>query len=158
MEPITTPDLSPRPFGFKVERIMVSSPDVLFEAWTEKFDEWFAAPGTLIMKAEVNSVFFFETVFKTEEDLVEQRHPHYGRFLRLIPDRLIEFTWITGAGGTEGAETVVTIELEPRGNGTLLSLTHKGFPNEKSKSRHDSAWEMILEHLDQAEKPPELRP
>lgn len=149
MEPITVPDLSARPHGFKVERLMESSAEVLFAAWTEKFDEWFAAPGTLIMKAEINSVFFFETVFKTEEDLVEQRHPHYGRFLRLIPDRLIEFTWVTGAGGTEGAETVVTIELEPRGNGTYLSLTHKGFPHEKSKSRHDSAWKMILEHLDQ---------
>jgi uncharacterized protein YndB with AHSA1/START domain len=149
MEPITIPDLSSRPYGCKVERQMDSSPDVLFEAWTEKFDEWFAAPGTLIMKAEVNSVFFFETVFKTEADLVEQRHPHYGRFLRLIPNRLIEFTWLTGAGGTEGFETVVTIELEPSGNGTYLSLTHKGFPHEKSKSRHDSAWEMILKHLDQ---------
>ena len=149
MEPITIPDLSARPLGFTVERLMESKAEVLYQAWTEKFDEWFAAPGTLIMKAEVNSVFFFETLFKTEEDLVEQRHPHYGRFLRLIPNRLIEFTWLTGAGGTEGAETVVTIELEPVENGTQLSLTHKGFPNEQSKSRHDSAWEMILEHLDQ---------
>lgn len=149
MEPITTPDLSSRPHGFKVERKMKSSPEVLFKAWTEKFDEWFAAPGTLIMKAEVNSVFFFETVFKTELDNVEQRHPHYGRFLRLIPDQLIEFTWLTGAAGTKGAETVVTIELQPKQDGTLLSLTHKGFPDEESKSRHDSAWEMILEHLDQ---------
>ena len=152
MEPITVPDLSARPLGFKVERLMESQADTLYQAWTEKFDTWFAAPGTLIMKAEINSVFFFETVFKTEEDLVEQRHPHYGRFLRLIPDRLIEFTWLTGAGGTEGAETVVTIELGPSDNGTHLSLTHKGFPNEKSKSRHDSAWEMILEHLDQKMK------
>jgi uncharacterized protein YndB with AHSA1/START domain len=152
MEPLTIPDLSARPLGFTVERLMESTAEVLYQAWTEKFDEWFAAPGTLIMKAEVNSVFFFETVFKTEEDHVEQRHPHYGRFLRLNPNRLIEFTWLTGAGGTEGAETVVTIELEPRDNGTHLCLTHKGFPNEKSKSRHDSAWEMILEHLDQKMK------
>jgi uncharacterized protein YndB with AHSA1/START domain len=149
MEPITIPDLTARPLSFKVERLMKSPADVLYQAWTKKFDTWFAAPGTLIMKAEVNSVFFFETVFKAAEDTVEQRHPHYGRFLRLLPDRLIEFTWLTGAGGTEGAETVVTIELEQRDNGTHLSLTHKGFPNEQSKSRHDSAWEMILEHLDQ---------
>ena len=149
MEAITTPDLSARPLGFKVERLMESPPDVLFQAWTEKFDEWFAAPGTMIMKAEVNSVFFFETVFKAAEDSVEQRHPHYGRFLRLIPGRLIEFTWLTGASGTKGAETVVTIELEAKQSGTLLSLTHKGFPDEESKSRHDSAWEMILEYLDQ---------
>jgi uncharacterized protein YndB with AHSA1/START domain len=152
MEPISIPDLSARPLGFTVERLMESTAEVLYQAWTEKFDKWFAAPGTLIMKAEINSVFFFETVFKTEEDLIEQRHPHYGRFLRLNPNRLIEFTWLTGAGGTEGAETVVTIELEPRDNGTHLSLTHKGFPNEKSKSRHDSAWEMILEHLDRKMK------
>jgi uncharacterized protein YndB with AHSA1/START domain len=149
MEPITIPDLSTRPLGFTVERLMESPPDVLYKAWTEKFDEWFAAPGTLIMKAEVNSVFFFETVFKAAEDSVEQRHPHYGRFLRLIPERLIEFTWLTGASGTKGAETVVTIKLEPQQKGTLLSLTHKGFPDEESKSRHDSAWEMILEYLDQ---------
>ncbi len=149
MEPITIPDLSTRPLGFTVERIMESTPDVLYKAWTEKFDEWFAAPGTLIMKAEVNSVFFFETVFKAAEDSVEHRHPHYGRFLRLIPEHLIEFTWLTGASGTKGAETVVKIELEPKQNGTLLSLTHKGFPDEESKSRHDSAWEMILEYLDQ---------
>lgn len=149
MEPITIPDLSARPLGFTVERLMESAPDVLFKAWTEKFDEWFAAPGTLIMKPEVNSVFFFETVFKAAEDSVEQRHPHYGRFLRLQPDRLIEFTWLTGASGTKGAETVVTIELEPKQEGTFLSLTHKGFPDEESKSRHDSAWEMILEYLDQ---------
>ncbi|CAM4034342.1 SRPBCC family protein [Mesobacillus thioparans] len=149
MEPITMPDLTARPHGFTVERIMSSPPDVLFEAWTEKFDEWFAAPGTLIMKAEVNSVFFFETVFKLDEESEEQRHPHYGRFLQIVPNRLIEFTWLTGAGGTEGAETVVTVELNDHQNGTLLTLSHKGFPDEESKSRHDSAWEMILEHLDQ---------
>lgn len=149
MKPITVPDLSSRPLGFKVERLMESQADVLYQAWTEKFGEWFAAPGTLIMKAEVNSVFFFETVFKTELDLVEQRHPHYGRFLQMIPDRLVEFTWLTGAAGTKGAETVITIELQPKPEGTLLSLSHMGFSDEESKSRHDSAWEGILEYLDQ---------
>ncbi|RSD28407.1 SRPBCC family protein [Mesobacillus subterraneus] len=152
MEPITIPDLSARPLGFKVERIMKSQPDVLYRAWTEKFDEWFAEPGTLIMKAEVNSVFFFETVFKTSEQSEKMRHPHYGRFLKLVPDSLIEFTWLTGADGTKGAETVVTIELEPRDNGTLLSLEHKGFPDEESKGRHDDAWVMILEYLDEKMK------
>jgi uncharacterized protein YndB with AHSA1/START domain len=70
------------------------------------------------MTAKVNALFFWQTDFEG------QRHPHYGRFLRLEPDRLVELTWITGTGGTNGAETVVTIELTPRDSGTQLKLTH----------------------------------
>jgi uncharacterized protein YndB with AHSA1/START domain len=149
MNAITIPDLSARPHNLTVERVMQSPPDVIYKAWTEQFDQWFAAPGTLIMKAEVNAVFYFETIFKPDAESEAQRHPHYGRFLKLVQDNFIEFTWVTGAGGTKGAETVVTIELVAREKGTLVTLHHKGFPDEESENRHKTAWDFILEHLDQ---------
>jgi len=136
------PDLSDRPLQMTLERECAIPPLLVYQAWTVQLDRWFAQPGSVLMRQRVNEPFFFETL---HENI---RQPHYGRFLRLEPDRLIELAWVTGPLGTQGAETVVTIELMPTAAGTRLRLTHAGFVDEASRNRHSEAWPRVLDLLE----------
>jgi uncharacterized protein YndB with AHSA1/START domain len=140
------PEISTRPLRFTVERLMKASAASLYEAWTERFDCWFAEPGELMMVPEIDRPFFF----KNRRDWGS--HPHYGRFIELEKNSLVEMTWVTGEGATEGAETVLRIELTPREHGTLLRLTHSGFRDAQSKDGHEQNWPEGLETLDEALK------
>lgn len=118
---------------------MAASPDELYLMCTRRLSLWFADPGSVLSRPAVNEPFFFTA---------GGGHPHYGRYLRLIPERLVELTWVTGPDGTEGAETVLTVELSPHGAGTALLLTHAGFPNAAARDRHRESWPAVLEQLD----------
>ncbi|NYD52495.1 uncharacterized protein YndB with AHSA1/START domain [Actinomadura luteofluorescens] len=135
--PICPPDLSARPYRAIVDHPAGVPAGAVFRAWTERFDQWFAQPGEIVMRAEVNAPYFFQTFHEG------RRHPHYGRFLRVDPGRLIELTWLNEAG-TRGVETVLTVETSPRSSGSLLRLTHAGFPDDRTREEHETAWRSIL--------------
>ena len=137
------PDLSSRPFSMTVERTMTAAAELIYDAWTRRFDCWFAQPGELIMTPVVGSLFFFYNRHEWG------RHAHYGRFLELAENERVRMTWLTGAPGTYGDETVIEVELDAREGGTLLRLTHSGFSTENACEAHKDNWPAALETLDE---------
>jgi uncharacterized protein YndB with AHSA1/START domain len=72
-----------------------------------------------------------------------------GHFIEVVPPRRIVFTW-----GWEGnsipippGSSIVTIELEPADNGTLVRLTHSGLQAADVGELHRSGWERYLGRL-----------
>ena len=144
MSSIPRPDLSTRPLQTTCAHTLDARPEEVYGAWTKRFDLWFAQAGTVAMVPEPGRPYFF---YNRNE---WGRHPHYGRFLDLVANRLVEMTWVTGNGtpeGTEGAETILRIELAPQGGATELRLTHSGFVSEKSRDAHEENWPLALEAL-----------
>jgi uncharacterized protein YndB with AHSA1/START domain len=141
------PDLTDRPLRCTAERWMALSPATLYRAWTQQLERWFAAAGSVSMAPQVNAPWFFETEFAAHPGEPVQRHPHYGRFLSLVPDRLVETTWVTGTPGTAGVETVVTVAFEAQDGGTLVRITHAGFASAATCAGHAEAWPGVLDHL-----------
>ena len=72
-----------------------------------------------------------------------------GHFLEVVPPWRIVFTW-----GWEGntipippGSSVVTIELEPADNGTMVRLTHSGLQPTEIRELHRSGWVRYLDRL-----------
>jgi uncharacterized protein YndB with AHSA1/START domain len=63
-----------------------------------------------------------------------------SRITALDPPRLVAFTW------SKGGE--VTIELTPRGDRTLLTLTHRGVPDHGTLLNVGAGWHSHLDGLD----------
>lgn len=135
-------DVSARPHTMTVERQMKASAAALYEAWTHRFDRWFAEPGEILMWPEVDRPWFFLN------RKAWGSHAHHGRFVELEQDRLVVTTWLTPPPGTSGYETLVRVELTPNDGGTLLKLTHSGLHSAEIAEGHRTNWPLALEELD----------
>ena len=59
--------------------------------------------------------------------------------------RRIEYTWMSEA--TKGAESIVTLTMEPRGDETEVTLHHSGVPDDEMGLGHKDGWDWVLSML-----------
>jgi uncharacterized protein YndB with AHSA1/START domain len=73
-----------------------------------------------------------------------------GEYLEVDPPRRVTFTWgwENQAMKLPPGSTVVEVELEAEGDGTLLTLVHRGLPDDDSLALHADGWSRYLPRLD----------
>ena len=70
---------------------------------------------------------------------------HTGEYRVIEPPSLLSFTWISDHTGNR--PTLVTVELQERGGGTELTLTHRDLPDHEVDN-HRRGWTGIVAELD----------
>jgi uncharacterized protein YndB with AHSA1/START domain len=68
-----------------------------------------------------------------------------GSYVEIDRPRKLVFTWMGPL--TNNVNTLVTVELTPRGDETELVLTHERLPTQAIHEGHTRGWGHILDHL-----------
>jgi len=123
-----------------VARWIAASPPTVFAFFTdvERWTAWQGVGGTVDARAGGSLRVIMPDAAAAS-----------GRFIEVVPPRRIVFTW-----GWEGngipippGSSIVTIELEPAGSGTMVRLTHSGLQPADVRELHRSGWERYLDRL-----------
>ena len=67
-----------------------------------------------------------------------------GEYVAIEPHSRIVTTW---QWDDEVEETLVTIEIEPDGTGSTLTITHERFTDEETRANHLQGWNDCLDRL-----------
>ena len=121
-----------------LSRTIKAKPEEVFDVWLDTRSPggpWFGCER-VILQPVVDGLFYHGV-----------RHDgrmwaHYGRFIRLERPRSIEHTWVSEA--TRGVESIVTLDLVPRGDETALTLRHSNVPDDAMGRRHEEGWTFVL--------------
>ena len=125
----------------RVSRTIPAAPERVYDVWldhTSPGGPWYGSKKVII-DVEVDGLFFHAMEWEG------RTFAHYGRFLTLERGKRIEHTWMSPA--TQGLETVVDITLEKRGADTVLTIDHRGVPDDEMGRHHAQGWTWIADAL-----------
>jgi uncharacterized protein YndB with AHSA1/START domain len=96
----------------------------------------------LLAETDVRVGGRFRIVFRMASG---EEHDVRGVYREVAPNEKLVFTWSWRT--MPERESLVRIELQPDGAGTLLTLTHEQFFDEAARDSHRQGWTGALEKL-----------
>jgi len=131
----------------RLERRYDAPADRVFEAWTnpEVLRRWWAAgPDWECPQAEVDLRVGgrYRLAMRNPEG---ETHVVVGEYTAISAPDHLAYTWAWEGG--DAAETLVSVDFRPDGDGTTVVLTHTGFPDERAREMHAHGWTGCLDNL-----------
>jgi uncharacterized protein YndB with AHSA1/START domain len=75
-----------------------------------------------------------------------EQHDVSGVYREVVPDRKLVFTWAWKS--TPERESLVTVDIKPDGDGSLMTLTHEQFFDEEARDRHNQGWTGAMDKME----------
>jgi uncharacterized protein YndB with AHSA1/START domain len=132
-----------------LKKRLKAQPAQVFSAWTDpqKLIHWFGPnetiAGSVRADLDVRVGGRFRVSFKTEDG---EYHEVGGTYREVAPPSRLVFSWAWHS--TPERESLVTLTMAKDGDGTMLTLHHEQFFDEKARDGHRHGWTGTLEKLD----------
>jgi uncharacterized protein YndB with AHSA1/START domain len=132
-----------------IKRKLKAPASLVFSAWTdpEKLVHWFGPGETIIgsvqAQLDVRVGGKFRVSFRTEDG---EYHEVGGVYQEVVPDEKLVFSWAWHS--TPERESLVTVSLKPDVGGTLLTLHHEKFFDQKARDGHERGWTGTIDKLE----------
>jgi uncharacterized protein YndB with AHSA1/START domain len=131
-----------------LKRRLNATPQKVYDAWTraESMKAWWGPQEgdvVLLLETDVRVGGRFHIVFRA---LDGEEHSVSGTYREVVPDERLVFSWAWRS--TPERESLVTVALRPEGEGTMLTLTHEQFFDEKARDNHRTGWMGALDKLE----------
>ena len=130
-----------------LKRRLKAPPEKVYEAWTNpsQMMRWWGGNNEATRTAETDLRVGgrFHVGFKGDTG---EQHDVSGVYKEVVPNRKLVFSWAWRT--TPERESQVTIDIKPDTDGSILTLTHEQFFNEKARDDHGHGWSAGLDHLE----------
>ena len=121
-------------------------PERVYQAWTdpEKIVHWFGPDAGPVLRAEADVTVGgrYRVVFQT---LDGEEHDVSGLYREVVPNEKLVFSWTWRT--MPERTSLVTVTMKAEEDGTLFTLTHAQFADEKARDDHNRGWSGCLNKL-----------
>ena len=133
--------------SLSIIRKLNASPERVWHACTDAqaLKQWMApsdAFKNLVAETDVRVGGRYHLVMQAPDGEV---HDVSGVYREVVPNRKLVYTWAWKS--TPERESLVTLQLQPAGSGTELTLRHEQFFDEPVRDRHNEGWNGCLDRL-----------